>query len=106
MRTCLNPSSSKRETLATGSAGGRTAFERVGRKLRLPDDFCQSQTEFDNFRPAFTKVVRKFKKLAGILKSRTEIEISSRKPEIPDENSQSQTSFGKVSRLSKKSDNF
>ena len=96
----------KRERISDCSAGGRTAFEKVGRKLRLPDDFCQSQTEIDNFRPALTKVVRQFEKLAGIPKSRTEIEISSRKPKIPDGNSQSQTAFGKVSRLWKKSDDF
>ena len=27
--------------LATAPRGGRTAFEKVGRKLRLPDDFCR-----------------------------------------------------------------
>jgi hypothetical protein len=57
------------------SVGVRTAFEKLGRKLRLPDDFCQSQTEFDNFRPALTKVVRQFEKLAGISKSRTGMRI-------------------------------
>jgi hypothetical protein len=92
--------------LATAPRGGRTAFEKVGRKLRLPDDFCQSQTGIDNFRPALTKVVRQFEKLAGIPKSRTEIEISSGKPKIPDGNSQSQTAFGEISRLSKKSGDF
>jgi hypothetical protein len=77
------------------SAGGRTAFEKVGRKLRLPDDFCQSKTGIDNFRPALAKVGRKFEKLAGIPKSRAEIENSSRKRKIPAGNSQSQTAFWK-----------
>jgi len=78
----------------------------------LPDDFCQSQTEIDNFRPALTKVVRQFEKLAGIPKSRTETEISSGKLKIPDGNSQfpdriwkSKPAFEKVRRLLKKPGN-
>jgi hypothetical protein len=41
--------------MSDNSAGGWTAFEKVGRKLRFPDNFCQSQTEFDNFRPDLRK---------------------------------------------------
>ena len=52
--------------------GGQTAFEKVGRKLRFPDDFYQSQTEIHKFRLALAKVVRQFEKSAGIPKSRTE----------------------------------
>src|SRR5437660_12689567 len=94
-----------------------TALERVGRKLRFPDNFFQSQTEIHNFRTALAKVVPQLEKSDGIrksgpeiLKSRTEIENSRRKfskvrPHFgfPSGFCQSCPEFEKVSRLSKKS---
>ena len=47
----------------------QTALERVGRKLRFPDNFFQSQTEIHNFRTALAKVVPQLEKSDGIRKS-------------------------------------
>jgi hypothetical protein len=73
--------------------GVRSALEKVGRKLRFPDDSFKSQTEIHNFRAALAKVVPQLEKPAGIRKSCRALSKVERKLEIPAGNSQSQTAF-------------
>jgi hypothetical protein len=80
----------------------QTALEKVGRKLRFPDNFFQSQTEIHNFRTALAKVVRKLEKSDGIRKSRTETGNSSRKFSKSDRILNFRPAFSKVVRNLKK----
>src|SRR5260370_395170 len=73
---------------------------------RCPDRFRESRTEIYDFRPAFSKVRRKFKKRDGncefpsrFSKSQTTFEIPGQLCGNPDGNLKSRLTFAKVVRL-------